>query len=132
MFLKNTKYKIIILGEREIISCKEYTIHQTFSIYNDLISNLNNYEDLTIQDNTINNELESLLKTFNIFNKSKLNIYIGNGGVSELISFVSNNILGLTGKTDLLNINNYLYDNISNIHIYNNYNDFLNYLKQMC
>ena len=126
--LNNINIKIIILGEREISDCKEYKIHETYTIYNDLVNNLKNYVDLTINNNSNNNDLIPLLNTFNIYNKSKLNIFIGNGGVSELVSFFSNNILGFTYKCNLLDINNYLHTNTSNIKIYNNHIDFLNKL----
>lgn len=126
--LNNTNIKIIILGEREISDCVEYKIHETYTIYNDLINNLKNYVDLTINDNSNNNDLIPLLDTFSIYNKSKLNIFIGNGGVSELISYFSNNILGFTYKDNLLNINNFLHKNTSNIKIYSNHIDFLDNL----
>lgn len=126
--LNKINHKIIILGERKITNCKEYLIHTTYTIYDDLINNLNNYEDLTISDNNENNELNPLLKTFNILNKSKLNIYMSNGGISELLAYSSKNILGLTHKDNLLNKNNYLEDN-NNIKIFNNYIDFLNNLE---
>jgi hypothetical protein len=123
--LNNINIKIIILGERQISECLEYKIHETYTIYNDLIENLKNYVDLTIMDNENNNDLNSILNTFNIYNKSKLNIFIGNGGVSELIPYSSNNILGFTYKDNVLNINNYLHEKIDNIKIYNNYIEFL-------
>jgi len=124
--LNNINIKIIILGEREISDCVEYKIHETYTIYNDLINNLKNYEDLTIKDNTNNNDLIPLLNTFNIYNKSKLNIFIGNGGVSYIIPYFSNNILGFTKNDNLLNKNNYLHEKISNIKMCTNYIDFLN------
>lgn len=126
--LNKINYKIIILGERKITDCKEYLIHTTYTIYDDIIENLNNYEDLTISDNNDNNDLEPLLKTLNILNKSKLNIYMSNGGISELLSYSSKNILGLTNKINILDKNNYLED-ISNIKIFDNHIDFLDNLK---
>lgn len=127
--LKNVKCKIVILGERDIVSCREYKIHETYSIYYDLINNIDNFEDLTIKNNTINNELIPLLTSLDILNKSILNIYIGNSGISEIIPFVSNNILGFTHKEELLNTNNYLHEDKNNINIYNNYSDFLKKLE---
>jgi hypothetical protein len=119
------KYTIVLLGERTINDCKEYKIHTTFSIYDDLISVLTNYKDLTIESDRNNNEINALLNTFNLFNNSKLNVFIGNGGVSELIPYSSNNILGFTYKDNVLCINNYLHEHTHNINIFDNYVDFL-------
>ena len=127
--LNNSKYVIVLLGERKISQCKEYIIHKTYSIYEDLANNLINYKDFTIEDNTKNNELCPLLNTFDIFNKSKLNIFISSGGISELIPYSSNNILGFTYNGNILNKNNYLHEKTNNINIFNNYNDFINKLR---
>ena len=128
--LNNIGYKVLLLGERTITNCNEYKIHNVYSIYDDLIKNLNNYQDFTIHNNNNNNELEPFLKSATILNKSKLNIYMTNGGISEILGYVSTNILGLTDdKLNLLDKNNYInYDN-SNIKVFNNFEDFLENLK---
>ena len=126
--LNNIGYKVIILGEREITSCNEYNIHKVYSIYNDLIGSLTNYIDNTICDSNDNNNLDNFIRSCTIFNKSKLNIYIGNGGVSEILGYVSSNILGLTYKDNLLNHNNYL-DNRNNIKNFNNFDSFIENLR---
>ncbi len=127
--LNNIGYKVLLLGERNITNCNEHQIHNVYSIYDDLIKNLNNYQDFTIDNNNNNNDLEPFLKSATILNKSKLNIYMSNGGISEILGYVSNNILGLTDKDTLLVINNYInYDN-SNIKTFNNFEDFLDNLK---
>ena len=122
--LNNIGYKVILLGERKITNCKEYQIHNTYSIYNDLIKNLDNYIDNTIDNNNNNNDLESFMKSATILNKSKLNIYMSNGGVSELLCYISTNIVGLTNKPEILDKTSYLNDS-SNIKISNNFEDFL-------
>ena len=53
---------------------------------------------------------------------------MSNGGISELLSYSSKNILGLTNKENILDKNNYLEDN-NNIKIFDNYIDFLNNLE---
>ena len=125
--LNNINCKIIILGEKEVTKCIEYDIHETYSFYNDLINNLNNYIDMSIDNNTLNAELDPLLKTFKIYNKSKLNIFISNGGVSELMGYFTNNILGLTTKDNLLNIENFLNEDKSNIKLFKDFDNFINY-----
>ena len=115
----------MLLGERTIESCLEYTIHQTYTIYSELIQNLENIEDCTIESNSLNNELSPALKTFSLLHNSRLNIFMGTGGVSEIVPYSSNNILGLTMKDNVLNKENYLYADTKNIKIYSNRCDFL-------
>lgn len=126
--LNNIGYKVIILGERKITDCNEHNIHEVYSIYNDLIGSLTNYIDNTICDDSNNNSLDNFIRSSTIFNKSKLNIYIGNGGISEILGYVSSNILGLTFKDNILNRNNYL-SNINNIKNFNNFDSFIENLK---
>lgn len=121
--------KVVLLGEREISDCVEYRIHETYSIYKDCIQELTNFEDRTIQDNTKNNELSSLLESCSILANSKLNIYIGTGGVSELIPYCSNNILGLTSKDIVLQKQNYLHESTINIKVFDDVTRFLENLK---
>jgi len=121
--LNKSKYKIILLGERSITNCKEHKIHETYSIYDDCIKYLNNYIDETIEDSTKNNNIKDLLKTFNILNKSKLNIFISNSGIRHIILYTSNNVLGLT------NFDQYIDNNLlhldKNITLCNNINMLL-------
>jgi hypothetical protein len=108
------KYPVILLGERHIKQCTEYDIHGAYSIYEDLISGLNNYIDLTIEDSTHNNEMEPLQKTFFILNKSKLNLYISDSGVKTITICCSENVLGL-GLT-VYERNSLKHQNIDNIY----------------
>jgi hypothetical protein len=130
--LNNIGYKVILLGEKRITDCKEYQIHNTYSIYDDLIKNLDNYIDNTIESNNNNNDLESFMTSATILNKSKLNIYMSNGGISILLCYISTNIVGLinTNLVDkaLLDKTSYLHD-CSNIKISNNFKDFLQNIK---
>jgi len=114
--------KIILLGEQNIKICNEYTIHKTYSIYDDCIKYLNNYIDNTILDTGLVNDIEHLLESFDILNKSKLNIFISCAGISVISLYTSNNIIGLTldnyDNNDLIHID-------KNINLLNNLNDFL-------
>lgn len=133
--LNKFKIKVLILGERTVAPCTEYEIHKTFSMYDELIHNLNNYEDMTIDNNESNNELEPLLKSIEILNKSKLNIFISNGGVADILPYVSDKILGLClpTKNDLFNPNCF-ESNTKNIKIFFDHNKFINnlYLNNQC
>lgn len=125
--LNKSPYKIIILGEREIKKCVEYDIHGPYSIYNDLISNLKNYEDLTISDSGKNSDTEPLKKTFKILNNSKLNIYLSWAGVKSITLYCSDNIIALSEYTQ-----NHITqrENKENIHLFQDFGAFLNKLDQ--
>ena len=120
--------KVILLGERNISNCNEYQIHKTYTIYDDLIKNINNYIDNTINNNNNNNDLKSFMKSATILNKSKLNIYISNGGISEMMGYVSINILGLTTNQICLDKISYVND-CNNIKIFNKFENFLQNIK---
>ena len=53
---------------------------------------------------------------------------MSNGGISELLCFISTNITGLTNKSDLLVKTIYLNDH-SNIKISDNFEDFLQNIR---
>lgn len=128
--LNNSKYKIILLGEREITNSREYEMYCSFSIYNDCIKNLNNKLDFTIDNTTSNNNIDLLKKSFNILNKSKLNIYFNTAGISVISLFVSNNILGLIKNEykDIYDTINFLHEN-KNIELCYDINYLLNKLE---
>lgn len=121
--LNQSKYPIIIIGEREIKQCVEYDIHKPYSIYNDLIHNLNNYIDFTISDSGLNSDLIPLKKTFFILNKSKMNIYMSCAGIKTIQMYVSNNIIGLT-QHDLVSASKNR-DNNENIFLTTDFFEFI-------
>lgn len=124
--LNSCEYPVIILGEREVTSCKEYDIHGAYSLYKDIIENLHYYIDMTISDSTRNNDVEPLKQTFYLLNKSKLNIYITDSGIKTIALCCSQNILGLT--TTVYDKNLFKHEDISNIHQVNEINEFINSL----
>ena len=128
--LNNSKYKIILLGEKEISNSTEYDMYCTYSIYNDCIKYLKNKLDYTIDNTISNNNINLLKRSFNILNKSKLNIYFNTAGISVITLFVSNNILGLikSDYKDLYDNNDFLHEN-KNIKICYNINYLLDELN---
>jgi hypothetical protein len=87
---------ILVTGERKISYCEEYRVIETYSIYEDLVNNLNNYQDFTI-DETINIlKIEPLRKSLYIINKSDLNIVMTFSGVREIALFMSKNVVALS------------------------------------
>jgi hypothetical protein len=136
--LNESKIPVVILGEREVKSCKEYEIHQTYSIYEDLFNNLENKIDLTIASSENNNDLYPLKKTFKILSDSSLNIFISTAGVKRVVVYSSsNNVLGLV-TTDFISFstgvkNRIDSENITIVDSFNLFNislrDVLNKLK---
>jgi hypothetical protein len=90
--LNKYRNKIIILGERNIKSCAEYNVIETYSIYSDIKNNINNYLDYTYDCSTQNNDLEDLKKSFYILAKSNLNIYMTDSGIRVTNLFLNENI----------------------------------------
>jgi len=121
----SNNYKIIIMGEKKITNCKEYTIHKAYNIYNDCMQyiNCNIIIDNTYKNSLLNNNLNEFLDNTSIFHYSKLNIYFGDSGISEILHYCSENILGFTLKQDLMKCN------INNINNCINIITFLNILK---
>lgn len=123
--LNESKIPVVILGEREVKSCKEYEIHQTYSIYEDLFNNLENKIDLTIPSSENNNDLYPLKKTFKVLSDSSLNIFISTAGVKRIVVYTSDNVLGLV-TTDFIPFSNGIKGRIDsdNITIVDNFRLF--------
>ena len=126
---------VIIMGERNITYCDEYRVIETYSIYEDLITNLNNYQDLTISETTDNLKLEPLKDSLHIINKSDLNVVMTFSGLREIALFMSENVVALTPPiigdwSDVyINIDEIKYDT-KNIHLTYNISDFLGELGE--
>jgi len=91
------KYKIVILGEREVEESKEYVGQKDtiFSIYESIISNLGKecLIDLTVPALGITTpELPKLQQDFLIMKEAKVNIAIGIGGNFWMSAAVGNTI----------------------------------------
>ncbi|MFA6201475.1 MAG: hypothetical protein WC679_13830 [Bacteroidales bacterium] len=90
------KYKIMIVGEREIEYNEEYAAHgtdQIYSIYKDIISNIPKEKiiDMTIPGMGITvPSVEQIQKDCNLFRDSKFTIVLGFGGHFCLSSATSN------------------------------------------
>jgi hypothetical protein len=124
--LNKSKYRIIILGEREISKSAESDIHKPYTIYKDLIENLKNYKDCTFASSHKKSDLIPLKQTFNILNKSRLNIYLGWAGIKSISLYTSDNIIAISEYNNA-HISN--RKNKENIHLYQNFDDFINRLN---
>jgi len=87
----SSKYKIFLIGEKRIDPNEEYRIHKdyVFCIYTDIIKNVPNVIDLTV-DEIANNPVISLLKRdCSIMNNCYFSVCLGDGGNFCLSSSVS-------------------------------------------
>ena len=130
--LKEYTGNIILLGEREIKYCAEYEVLDTFSIYDDIKKNLNNVIDYTISNSEENNNLIELLNSFEIINRSDLNILLSVSGIRTICLFFSKNILGVKYIDDnhwhQYNESNFKHIN-KNISLHYSYDNYINDLK---
>jgi len=123
--LNSIKLPKVIIGEKHIEFCDEYNILKPYSIYNDLIENLNNYLDFTINSSVNNNDINELCNTIYILNKSKLNLYFTSSGAPTIGLNCSNNILGVS-QLYSIDKNNFINEDNSNIKFVRTLEEFLN------
>ena len=101
------KNKIYIMGERKIGMNKENEIHgssQIYSIYDDLIQNIQNIEDLTVEELGITaSKYEDFLNDCQIMNRSKSVICLGFSGAVDMAMSVSN-IVNYYGNFEMYNL----------------------------
>lgn len=94
----SNKYKIVLIGEREIESNPEYDVYgnrHIYSIYDDLIK-INNVIDLTVPIiGCANPSLDKMMEDCYLMNKASAVITIGCGGNLALATATSNNLIGI-------------------------------------
>lgn len=120
------KYFIVLMGEKKIDNCTEYNIHETYTIYNFIIKNVNKDKIIDITYDICSNvdsvKFDNFTNSTSIMRYSELNIFFGDAGISEILHFSSKNILGVSyNRHELINLNK---DIDNNINVFNNFNDF--------
>lgn len=100
--IKKSKYDVYLIGEKKYSDCHEYRLHNTFNIYEDIISyKIPKIHDLTT-DNTIDlYKKEIIIRNLKLLNKSKFNIHIGEGGGIKIYSSF-NNLLAFTSVSIIM------------------------------
>ena len=96
--LKHSKYTIIIIGEKNMTECHEYTIHKDYycCIYNNLIGANLKCIDMTYTETYDGYSVEALKKSMNLSKYAKYNIILNSGGGLALgLGF--ENVIGLCG-----------------------------------
>jgi hypothetical protein len=101
--LNEYEYDIVLIGEKNYSDCYEYTLHSTFSIYNDIVKGgLNNLVDLTVEDTVSLYEEHIILRNLNYLSKSLFNIHIGEGGGIKIFGHANNMLAFTKSPVDLL------------------------------
>jgi hypothetical protein len=86
----------VLLGERKITKCYEYTVcHNVYSMYEYLSTNLKNTIDYTIEESSNMNDVDDVKKMFNIVRHSELNIYCSGSGIGVIFPCLSYKVIGL-------------------------------------
>jgi len=90
--LESSKYKIVLLGERNMSPCLEYTIHKDYynCIYDKLLEGNLNCIDMTYDETYNGYSIEAIKRTMNICKYSKLNIVLNSGGALAISESLGN------------------------------------------
>jgi hypothetical protein len=121
--LNEYEYKVILIGEKNYSDCYEYALHNTFSIYDDIIKgDLKNLVDLTVADTISLYEEQVIIRNLNYLSKSIFNIHIGEGGGIKIFGHANNMLAFTNSPVELLE-----YMNTDNFTEYSfNPDEFLN------
>jgi hypothetical protein len=90
--LNRSKLPVVILGERNVSVCNEYSLHQIYNMYSEHTENIENAIDESYDDSKDGYKLENFTKTCNYLTNSILNIFIGNGGGIHLYCSFRNTV----------------------------------------
>lgn len=127
------KNKIYIMGERKIGMNKENIIHgpqNIYSIYDDLIGNISNIKDLTVEELGISApNYNDFLIDCKIMNKAKHVICLGISGAIDMAMSVSNIINYYGGSEVELMFN--LMEKQQNKYLTNNLNQFFDKIESL-
>lgn len=90
--------KVRIIGEKAPSACREYDMHGTFSIYEDIVNGgINLLEDWTYSDTISLYDPQSIKNNIETLRKSAFNLHIGEGG-GLVVYTHCNNLVAFTKK----------------------------------
>jgi hypothetical protein len=126
------KYKIVILGEKEVEMCPDYLsygINKIYSIYNDIKSNItNNILDLTIPVLGITSPtISQIQQDCLIMNQAKFVITLGDGG-NLYMAAATSNVIGFRSDNDPIT-DKIFSKTYSDALVVKNFNDFADKLR---
>lgn len=114
--------KVALIGEKNYSDCYEYALHNTFSIYDDIIKgSISNLLDLSVADTISLYEESIIIRNLNYLSNSIFNIHIGEGGGIKIFGHANNMVAFTKSPVELLQ-----YVNTDNFTEYSfNPNEFL-------
>lgn len=114
--------KVVLIGEKNYSDCYEYALHNTFSIYDDIVKgNISNLLDLSVADTISLYEESIIIRNLNYLSNSMFNIHIGEGGGIKIFGHANNMVAFTKSPVELLQ-----YVNTDNFTEYSfNPNEFL-------
>lgn len=120
--LNKYDYKVVLIGEKNYSDCYEYTLHNTFSIYDDITKgSINNLLDLSVADTISLYEESIIIRNLNYLSNSIFNVHIGEGGGIKIFGHANNMVAFTNSPVELLQ-----YVNTDNFTEYSfNPNEFL-------
>ena len=127
--LQISRYTIVLLGERSMSPCVEYTIHKDYfsCIYDKLIEADLNHIDMTYDETYNGYSIDAIKKSLNICKYSECNIVLNSGGALALSESVGTTYV-ITSNIDSITSRPYKTTNIYNI---NNKKEFLDNLSSL-
>jgi hypothetical protein len=94
--LQKSKYPVVLMGERMLSPCREYTIlTDVTSIYSSINHKLPNTIDLTYEETVNQNDHALVMRNANIYQHAKYNIAMNSSGALGFISLFGN-VIALT------------------------------------
>lgn len=97
-FLNKHNITVVLIGEKSCMECVEYTIHNSISIYQDLLKEFNNVIDLTVNDTLDLYNPDIINRNISILQHSLFNIHFGHGGGQSVFSFLNHLITPATSR----------------------------------
>jgi hypothetical protein len=123
-----SKYKLIILGERKMVETPETIFHGIKTIYNELLLLKENNDVIDLSTESIYNNLnyDNYLKDISIIHHANYNIHFGiNGQFASSLAF-SNNVITFI-PDELVKLTNFTSDTF-----FNNIDNYMNFINNSC
>jgi hypothetical protein len=132
-FMNNykSKYKIVLLGERNIENNSETHVNGIESIYDTLtlLKNNNDIIDLTVETLLTSPDIQLFQNDIRIIHNAKTNIGLGYGGNFVIVTAFAKKFDFFVGTISHIYLTNISCCNNKNMNLYNNIDNFLECIK---
>lgn len=89
--INDSNVNVLLIGEKDYENCSEYELHNTFSIYKDIVdANLKNLIDITANTTQKLYELDYIKRNLFLLKNSLFNIHFGDGGGLKVFAYLNN------------------------------------------